>query len=108
MAPSASRTIWTVGHSTRSGAALLALLGQAGLEAVADVRRWPVSRRWPQFARPALERALAEAGLGYHHLGDTLGGYRSGGYEAWMETPEFAEGLARLEGLAAGVRLAVL
>ena len=44
------RTIWTVGHSTREWPQFLSLLMQAGVEAVADVRRYPASRRHPQFA----------------------------------------------------------
>jgi uncharacterized protein (DUF488 family) len=102
------RTIHTVGHSTRSAAGLLALLRDAGVTVVADVRRWPASRRLPHFAGEALRAALGSAGIGYHHLGATLGGYRDGGYPAWTETGEFAEGLAALERLAEAGRVAVL
>lgn len=101
-------TIYTAGHSTRSTAELIALLREAGVRAVADVRRWPVSRRHPQHSRPALAPALEAAGITYHHLGQALGGYRSGGYEAWMETAEFQAGLTELERLAAVRPLAVL
>jgi uncharacterized protein (DUF488 family) len=52
----------------------VALLRDAGVELLADVRRFPGSRRHPQHAREALERTLAEAGLGYRWLGETLGG----------------------------------
>lgn len=87
---------------------LIALLRGAGIRAVADVRRWPVSRRHPQHSRPALAAALAAAGIAYHHLGDPLGGYRPGGYEAWMETAEFRAGLDELERLGAAHPLALL
>lgn len=100
--------IHTVGHSTRSADELIALLREAGLDAVADVRRWPVSSRHPQFSRAALEAALAEAGIAYHHLGPALGGYREGGYPAYAETAEFAAGLGTLEQLATRQRVAVL
>lgn len=101
-------TIYTVGHSTRSTPELIALLRDAGITGVADVRRWPVSSRHPHFSRPALDAALAAAGIAYHHLGGPLGGYRTGGYPAYMETPEFHQGLEALERLASTVPLAVL
>ncbi len=100
--------MYTVGHSTRGGDELVVLLRESGIEAVADVRRWPVSSRSPHFSRASLETALAGAGIAYHPLGATLGGYRDGGYAAHMETAEFASGLAALEGLAARQRVAVL
>lgn len=101
--------IYTVGHSTRSADELIALLRASGLELVADVRRWPVSARYPHFSRAALEAALAaQVGIAYHYLGNTLGGCREGGYASHMETAEFAGGLATLERLAAEHRVAVL
>ncbi|MBV9422026.1 MAG: DUF488 family protein, partial [Solirubrobacterales bacterium] len=47
-------TIYTIGHSTRSADALLALLREAEVKLVADVRRYPSSRRHPQFNQSAL------------------------------------------------------
>lgn len=101
-------TIFTVGHSTRRLDELIALLRAAGVTAVADVRRWPVSSRHPHFTAPGFGDALAAAGIGYHHLGGPLGGYREGGYPAYTETAEFGWGLEALEGLAAAGPLAVL
>jgi len=69
------QTIFTVGHSNRSLAGLTALLAEAGVRAVADVRRFASSRRHPHFRADALERGLAAAGLGYRHL-PALGGFR--------------------------------
>ncbi|MBI4608460.1 MAG: DUF488 domain-containing protein [Candidatus Rokubacteria bacterium] len=100
--------VFTVGHSTRSLDALLALLNESGIEAVIDVRRWPVSARHPHLSREPLGAALASAGLAYVHLGVALGGYRDGGYEAHMATAEFQAGLAELENLARARRVAVL
>jgi len=51
-------TIWTIGHSTHPFEELLALLDGYGIEAVADVRRFPGLRRQPQFARNAPEQTL--------------------------------------------------
>lgn len=42
-----------------------------------DVRRFPGSRRHPQFNREALAATLAEAGIAYRHA-EELGGRRSG------------------------------
>jgi uncharacterized protein (DUF488 family) len=38
-------TVWTVGHSTRPVPELIAILATHGVELVADVRRFPGSRR---------------------------------------------------------------
>jgi uncharacterized protein (DUF488 family) len=65
-------TIWTIGHSTRSLEELIALLREHDIERLADIRRYPGSRRHPHFSREALERELP---LQYVHLVD-LGGRR--------------------------------
>lgn len=100
--------LFTVGHSTRSLEDLLTLLRESKIEAVADVRRWPVSSRYPHLSREPLAAALASAGLAYVHLGAALGGYRDGGYEAFMATAEFRNGLDTLEQFARDRRVAVL
>lgn len=87
---------------------MIALIREAGVEVVADVRRWPVSSRYPHFRSAPLETALVRAGIAYQHLGAALGGYRDGGYAAYMETAEFAGGLGALEALATRRRVAVL
>ena len=81
---------------------------------MADVRRRPGSRRLPWFGEAALRASLPEAGIAYAHL-PALGGRRTRrpdslnggwenasfqGYADHMASPEFAEGLARLEALA--------
>jgi uncharacterized protein (DUF488 family) len=53
------------------------MLLEAGVQTLADVRRFPGSRRNPQFGRPALEETLAEAGIRYRHAVE-LGGRLSG------------------------------
>ncbi len=100
--------LFTVGHSTRSLDALVALLQESKILAVADVRRWPVSSRHPHLSREPLAAALSSRGIDYVHLGAGLGGYRTGGYEAYMATREFQDGLAELERLARERRIAVL
>jgi uncharacterized protein (DUF488 family) len=66
-------TIWTIGHSTRMIGAFLDLLAHFGLEAVADVRRFPNSRRQPQYGQVAFQATLAERGIAYQWF-STLGG----------------------------------
>ena len=68
-------TIYTVGHSTRSSKALLAVLREADVKLVADVRAFPSSRRHPQFDRDALASWLPSAGIRYQHL-PGMGGRR--------------------------------
>lgn len=62
-----------------------------------DVRHFPRSRRNPQVNRETLERELPARGIAYFWEGETLGGFRPGGYRAYMRTPSFAEGIAQLE-----------
>ena len=68
-------TIYTIGHSTRSAEEFVALLFAHRVQKVADVRRFPGSRRYPQFGRDSLRGFLADAGIGYEHLPE-LGGRR--------------------------------
>ncbi len=114
MADHPQKIAYTVGHSTRSQDELLALLGEAGVWTLADVRAFPSSRRHPHFDQGALSRWLPEAGVGYVHLsqlggrrapilGSPNGGWREPGfrgYADYMSSSEFAAGLGRLEVLA--------
>ncbi|HVB79501.1 MAG TPA: DUF488 domain-containing protein [Candidatus Binataceae bacterium] len=68
-------TIYTIGHSTRPIGEVLALLQQAAIDLLVDVRSVPRSRTNPQFNADALPAALAEAGIAYRHLA-ALGGLR--------------------------------
>ena len=67
--------IFTIGHSTRTVAELVALLQQVGVDMLVDVRSIPRSRRTPQFNADVLPDALAAEGIGYRHL-RALGGRR--------------------------------
>jgi Uncharacterized conserved protein len=66
---------FTIGHGTRSLAELLALLREAGVHRLVDVRSFPRSRTNPQFNIDTLPAALAAAGIGYRHMPE-LGGRR--------------------------------
>lgn len=114
--------VWTVGHSTRDLETFLDLLRTHRIEGLADVRRYPGSRRFPHFGRDALSAALEEAGIAYRHM-PALGGRRKPrpdspnsvwrnesfrGYADYMETAEFAEAMAELLDWARERRVAVM
>jgi len=114
--------ILTIGHSTRTAAAFLALLQAHGVTGIADVRTVPRSRRHPHFSRESLQVRLPAHGVEYVHLAG-LGGLRKPksdspnrgwrhegfrGYADHMATPEFAEALDALIAFAAGRRAAVM
>lgn len=116
----------SVGHSNLTAAELLALLREHDIAELVDVRRFPVSKRHPQHARPALEAELRRAGIGYTFLGAELGGklepqidiersenraLREPAFRAYadaLDSPAFAAGFARLEALARARPTAVL
>jgi uncharacterized protein (DUF488 family) len=68
---------FTVGHGVRSLDELVATLAGAAVETLVDVRRFPGSRRNPQFNQGPLREALGEAGIAYRHAVE-LGGRRRG------------------------------
>ena len=69
-------SFFTIGHSTHPVEEFIAILRDAGVRFVADVRTLPRSRTNPQFNTDVLPAALAEAGIGYEHIA-ALGGLRS-------------------------------
>src|SRR2546423_10311183 len=91
--------IFTVGHGTRPSEELVACLREVQVETLVDVRRFPASRRNPQFGQEALAETLAQAGIAYRHEME-LGGRRSGepGEErfACIRTPAFRSYAARM------------
>lgn len=87
--------LYSIGHSNVPFEQLLARLRQHGIATVCDVRSTPYSRHNPQFNRETLAGALIQAGLGYHYLGDALGGL------AGKPAPTFQHGLAELIALGA-------
>lgn len=66
----------TVGHGTRTADELLETLRGAGVVTLVDVRRFPGSRRNPQFDQDPLRATLEEAGIAYRHAVE-LGGRRA-------------------------------
>ena len=115
--------IFTIGHSTHGSEEFLKLLRSQGIEAVADVRRYPSSRRHPHFNAGSLAEALPREGIDYVELGEALGGRRTPrpdtpnmgwrvagfrGYADHMESAEFRSALAELEDLARERRAAFM
>jgi uncharacterized protein (DUF488 family) len=115
-------TVWTIGHSTRTLEEFVAILRVYAIEAVADVRRFPGSRRYPHFGREALEESLPAQGVAYAWI-PQLGGRRKAQPDSpntgWrnesfrgdadhLASAEFAEGLAQLMALAATARTTLM
>lgn len=109
--------LFSVGHSNQPLDDFLAILKAHDIAALADVRAFPASRRWPHFNREALEASLAENGIRYLWIPE-LGGRRKppkgaeSRHKAWTvdafrhyadyaETDEFTRGLSKLLDLAA-------
>jgi uncharacterized protein (DUF488 family) len=114
MAARRSKTIYTIGHSTRTFQELVEILHAHGVRAVADVRTIPKSRRLPHFCADYLAKRLPKHDIQYIPF-KQLGGLRrpakdsinSGwrnesfrGYADYMQTPGFEDGLGELMKLA--------
>jgi uncharacterized protein (DUF488 family) len=115
-------TIWTIGHSSRPLETFLELLSRNAIEAIADVRRFPGSRRQPQYGQAALGASLAGKGVEYRWI-EALGGRRRPrpdsantawrnpsfrGYADYMESAGFRRGMDELLELAARKRTAMM
>ncbi len=116
------KRIFSIGHSTREERELVLLLLQHEVQQLADVRSYPASRRHPHFARANLETVLPMQGIAYRWM-PGLGGRRPSNpnspnagwrveglraYADYMQTPEFAAALAKLEAWAESAATAFL
>ena len=112
----------TIGHSTQASEDFLATLVEAKVQLLADVRRYPGSRRVPWTSSSELEPLLGTRSIGYRHFA-ALGGRRRPleasantawknaqfrGYADHMRSAEFAAELAELEVEARLARTAVM
>jgi uncharacterized protein (DUF488 family) len=121
---STTLALFTIGHSTHPIERFLELLTQHRIDLVVDVRRFPGSRKFPQFNRENLAAALKQAGIEYRWI-ESLGGRRpaSGAaasknlglrnesfrhYADYMATAEFRDGLQQLLDAAADKRTAYM
>lgn len=110
--------VFTVGHSNHPIERFLGLLAEHAIEALTDVRSVPRSGYSPTFDQAPLRLALAEAGIRYVFLGDSLGGrphdrdfYDPDGYVRYdrlAASEVFADGLDRLLAGAAQYRVAIM
>jgi len=116
---------FTVGHSNRSFDELIALVRPNAIEAIVDVRKFPMSRAHPQFNGENLAPALAQHRIGYRHI-ETLGGRRGRSkgvapdtngfwenqsfhnYADYAMTPEFRAALDGLVALGREKRCAIM
>ena len=116
------QTVWTIGHSTRPWDEFLQLLSAQGISAIADVRRFPGSRRHPWFASEQMAQTLPVHGVAYQWIPE-LGGRRRvqpdspngawdnaafQGYADHMASAEFAGGLLKMLALAGEHRTALM
>jgi uncharacterized protein (DUF488 family) len=117
--------LFTIGHSTHLLDRFLALLTGHRIEALVDIRRFPGSRKHPQFNQDDLSSALQKAGIEYHWL-EALGGRRGKrrngsatvnlglqnagfrNYADYMLTEEFREGVGKLLEVARQKRTAIM
>lgn len=103
-------SIHTIGHSTRLLKDLIDLLHENRIQSLVDIRRYPASRRHPQFNRDALESTIPKALIQYSWL-PALGGRRAArkdshntawrnagfrGYADYMETEPFEKAITSL------------
>jgi uncharacterized protein (DUF488 family) len=88
--------VYSIGHSSLPADVFLSHLKRFRIELLVDVRRFPRSRRHPQFHRKALEVLLAGEGIDYLHLGEALGGFRETDYEEYARSEPFARGISVL------------
>ena len=114
--------LYTVGHGTRQLDELIALLMQASVVTLVDVRAQPRSQHNPQFNDDSLRAACERAGIVYHWAGRQLGGLRAPrpdsphvaleegrrGFADHMDTETFRKGAAQLQNLAARGACAIL
>ena len=115
--------IFTIGHSTHPLERFLTLLARHGIKALADIRRFPGSRKYPHFHRDNLASSLPRVGVEYRWF-EPLGGRRkaAGGshgnlglrnesfrnYADYMATQEFHEAVEQQLELARRRRTAFM
>lgn len=116
------KTIWTIGHSTRTMEEFIQLLETFHIELLVDVRHYPGSRKFPQFNKDNMAEVLPKNNIEYRHLVD-LGGRRKmqpdskndawrldsfRGYADYMETDQFKVALEKLKTLASKKPTAIM
>ena len=93
------KRIYTLGTGRRGEEDFVEILLSYNIQALIDVRSLPRSKL-PIFRKENLENLLRREGIEYHFLGKELGGFRKGGYTAYIITDDFANGIDLLEPIA--------
>jgi uncharacterized protein (DUF488 family) len=106
-AKSAVKRIFTLGTDRRSEEDFIEILLSYNIAALIDVRSVPKSRI-PTLTRGNLEELLKREGIEYFFLGRELGGFRKGGYTAYLVTEEFTQGIETLESIAEKKQAAII
>lgn len=103
--------IYTIGHSTREIDEFIKLLREHSVQMLVDVRRFPGSRRHPQYNKGNLERSLKDAQIRYEHFEDLGGrrgepapdslndGWKVSGFRAYADYINTEQGRAAVERL---------
>ncbi len=116
--------LFTIGHSQHSAEQFVDLLRQHQIGALVDIRRFPGSRKYPQFDQEEFAKNLPEHGIKYHWL-QSLGGRRPKvkgfvspntglrnesfrNYADYMLTDGFREGISTLEQITETQRTAIM
>src|SRR5690625_3999505 len=116
------KTIFTIGHSNRTRDQFLELLLDNEIDLLADVRRYPASRRYPHFNKDQLNESTGQAGIEYLHL-PALGGRRGRAepdspnnfwrvesfqaYADYMGTDQAQQAIKELSAMSDGHRMAI-
>ena len=109
------KVIYTIGHSNREIEEFIGLLKRFNIMVIFDVRRFPTSRKYPQYTKENLRETLQRVGIGYFWMED-LGGYRGRirgaekykcfraegyrNYVAWMQTDAWRKAFRKLVTIA--------
>lgn len=101
------KVIYTIGTSNRTLEDFISLCERFKLQAVVDVRRFPVSK-FNHFKKDNLVSHLQKVKVRYFYLGSLLGGFREKGYQEHSSTAQFAEGIRELEKIGSEFAAAVI
>jgi uncharacterized protein (DUF488 family) len=93
------KRIYTLGTDRRSEEDFVEILFAYNIQSLIDVRSFPKSKI-AIFTKENLEQLLKREGIDYHFLGKELGGFRKGGYIAYIITDDFSKGIDLLESIA--------
>lgn len=115
------KTIYTIGHSTRTLTEFIKILTDNDIKCLVDVRSYPGSAHEPQFNLVHLEKILPKHGISYTHVIE-LGGRRHdkpdlntalrsksfSSYASYMRTDSFAQGIKELKRIARKCRTVIM